>query len=262
MLLVDERHERIVPRRLSSSLPRGIWPASAAFEAISCLLASCQERGARALGKNLGQRWYRPLGFRWTPLLSAVSDRPAVDARRLIGCRSVEPMRLVLERPLRLAGQTFTGGWLERPASCDRERWSALGQPQLLVREVARQLTAAVDERGETIHLTGIYGFGGLESEAEFSPLYCAALLNSSTLRWIAGALGHHARQRGGYLDIKGSLLELLPLLPATRQRSRRIETMARTLVGGPPTSLAAVWAELDAEVAELYGVDVRLHLG
>ena len=146
--------------------------------------------------------------------------------------------------------RSFERAWLTRPASASDKQWSVFGRPQLLVRELARELTAAVDLAGEYAHLTGIYGY--VDLEPDFPVDYLAGLLNSDLLRGFYDRLFWNTHLNGGYLDFKGSYLALLPIVPAPRKTRERIRELALEL--GRADS-AAGWSELNQAVNPLYGL-------
>ncbi len=230
-----------------AATPRHIWSLAEDAEIVFSILEAAGEK-ARSLGVDLGQRIYRPLGFRWATMLDAVQPEPSPGAFRFIGCGSLAPLEIDWDRRLNMQGRSFERCWIGRPAAATDKQWARFGRPQLLVRELARELTAAVDAEGAYAHLTGIYAFAELEPEFPLS--YVAGLLNSDVLRTLYDRLFWNTHLSGGYLDFKGSYLALLPIVPAPASVRDAISELVEAIGDG-----ADLWRELNQAINPLYGL-------
>ncbi len=234
-----------------AGMPRAIWPHADGVETVERVLQRAARGEARYLGCDLGRCRYRPCGFGWRAHVGAVADGDVGRALRFVGCASVTPFRIDWEAPFRLGGRRYQRSWLARPDGVGDEAWADLHRPKLLVREVATALTAAVDATGQYAYLTGLYGYVDLDPELPIE--YVAGLLNSAAVRAFYAALFWNGHLSGGYLDVKGSYLALVPILPSTRADCAAIVECAERLARADDVSARRT---LDRCVNALYGVD------
>lgn len=188
--------------------------------------------------RKVGKLYYRMLGFtNWTDILKFVSyEKPRGEYLKFIGTANVTSFVVDQTIPLKVAGKSFKNCYLKFYPSFSRDAWRIFEKEKLLIKEVAKSLTAAYD-MGEYANLTGAYML--IIRSKDISPFYVLGLLNSKILDFYFGSLYGTTHMAGGYLRFNGSYLKELPIyIPKTSNEHRIIETLAKYIFAAKAASL------------------------
>ncbi|MHA1269928.1 MAG: Eco57I restriction-modification methylase domain-containing protein [Candidatus Helarchaeota archaeon] len=156
---------------------------------------------------------YRPLKFtNWGKFLKDVHKDKEQDkgkSLKFVACGSIEQFGIDWNKNIRLLRNNYKNTFLYRPVNINKKKWEILEKPKILIREIALNLTAAFDEKGEYGNLTGMY----IVYDFKISPYYLLAILNSRVMDWIYKILFGSVHLQGGYLNFHSSYLKVLPII-------------------------------------------------
>ena len=154
---------------------------------------------------------YRPFGFiNWANNIDLIQDESQNERDLLIlGTGNVGKFHIKFEKEIRIAKQKFKLSYFPYNPKFS-ELWPKLSSEKLLIREIAKEITAVYDP-GIFANFTGIYSIviPSLSTNQYFSLL---TILNSNLMNKIFNALYGTLHMAGGYLRYNGSFLKRLPL--------------------------------------------------
>ncbi|MHA1212672.1 MAG: Eco57I restriction-modification methylase domain-containing protein, partial [Candidatus Heimdallarchaeota archaeon] len=178
---------------------------------------------------QLGTISYRLLGFtNWIQKLDLVSQKKtSSNDLKFIGTTNVAKYAVNEQKEITLAKRRFASNYMVFDEQF-ADAWKIFKQPKLLVREIAKELTVALDS-GVYANITGLYMF------IPFNESYLKVLLvilNSTLLNRYFSSLYGSTHMAGGYLRFNGSYLKQLPIvLPTTPISIKAFDIMAEYLL-------------------------------
>ncbi|HUT81494.1 MAG TPA: DNA methyltransferase [Candidatus Bathyarchaeia archaeon] len=165
---------------------------------------------------ELGKFAYRLLGFTdWISSLDYLSpDKKSEKDLLFIGTANVARYLVQNKKELTLAKRRLKEHYLNYNEKFVSS-WEIFLEPKLLIREIAKKLTVAVDP-GKYSNATGIYMF--LPNNRNLLKFFLV-LLNSKLLNRYFSTLYESTHMSGGYLRFNSSYLKQLPvLLPESKE--------------------------------------------
>ena len=193
------------------------------------------------------------MGFEYHAAGSCMTDELPKDTQeylKIISPSHVRPYRIVWNKPTRLFRKIFYHPYIVYdPETISGSAWQFFKQKKIVVRGVAKKLTAAYDDEGYAL-LVNIYGI--TPNRQDLTPEYLLGLLNSEMFDFYHKTLFFLARIPEGSLRYPKSFYNTIPIkLPKTledkklaRQIIRKVETvlqqvnLRRLIVGFPETHL------------------------
>ena len=154
---------------------------------------------------------YRPFGFiNWAKNIKLIqSECKSKRDLLILGTGNVGKYHIKFEKEIRIANQKFNLSYFPYDPKFD-QLWSRISSEKLLIREIAKKITAVYDP-GIFTNFTGIYSIliPSLSTNQYFSLL---TILNSEIVNTIFNSLYGTLHMAGGYLRYNGSFLKRLPL--------------------------------------------------
>lgn len=154
---------------------------------------------------------YRPFGFiNWAKNIDFIQNECKSKRDLLIlGTGNVGKYYIKFEKEIRIAKRKFKLSYFPYDPNLD-EIWTRISSEKLLVREIAKEITAVYDP-GIYSNFTGIYSIliPSLTTHQYFSLL---TILNSEIMNTVFNSLYGTLHLAGGYLRYNGSFLKRLPL--------------------------------------------------
>ncbi|KXB03160.1 hypothetical protein AKJ45_02395 [candidate division MSBL1 archaeon SCGC-AAA261F19] len=111
---------------------------------------------------------------------------------------------------------------INRPPEISDEVWEVFTKKKVLVREVAKALTAAYDANGEYGHLTGMYQYYDFKNE--FNHFVITAYLNSKLFDFFYKSVYGASHMAGGYLNFHSSYMNPLPIKKPTPNSNQKFK--------------------------------------
>jgi len=172
--------------------------------------------------KNIGKFGYRVLGFTdWKNSLAyVVSSEPNRPHLKFIATTNIEPYYINWEREITVSNNRFKNAYLVKPEFIDEEKWNFLASPKIVIREVAKSITVALDEKGEYGYLYGVYSIHNIN---KYEPRFIVAVLNSSVIDFYYKSLYRSSHMAGNYLNFHESYLASIPIVRISIEQQNRI---------------------------------------
>ncbi|MBD3229201.1 MAG: N-6 DNA methylase [Candidatus Lokiarchaeota archaeon] len=207
---IDENFKFYSTKQLNiKKIPNKIIPLSSNIHKLLSILKKENVIPLRELCKFK----YRPLRFTgWGKYLDHIQKNKReseVKILKFIGCGNLEPFGVDWNKTFRLLRTKFKRSYIKKPPSVSEDKWRILEKEKILIREIAQELTAAYDSKGEYGNITGLY----MLYDCKISPYYLTAILNSKILNEIYNILFGSVHLQGGYLNYHSSYLKILPIL-------------------------------------------------
>jgi hypothetical protein len=179
--------------------------------------------------KNIGKFGYRVLEFTdWKKLLAyVVSSEPTTSHLKFIATTNIEPYHINWDREITVSNNKFKNAYLVKPEFIDEEKWNFLASPKIVIREVAKSVTAALDEKGEYGYLYGVYSIHNIN---EYEPHFIVAVLNSSVIDFYYKSLYASSHMAGNYLNFHESYLASIPIVRISIEQQNRIAELVKQI--------------------------------
>jgi hypothetical protein len=179
--------------------------------------------------KNIGKFGYRVLEFTdWKKLLTyVVSSEPTRSHLKFIATTNIEPYYINWDREITVSNNKFKNAYLVKPEFIDEEKWNFLASPKIVIREVAKSVTAALDEKGEYGYLYGVYSIHNIN---KYEPHFIVAVLNSSVIDFYYKSLYGSSHMAGNYLNFHESYLASIPIVRISIEQQNRIAELVKRI--------------------------------
>jgi type I restriction-modification system DNA methylase subunit len=179
--------------------------------------------------KNIGEFGYRVLEFTdWKKLLAyVVSSEPTRSHLKFIATTNIEPYYINWDREITVSNNKFKNAYLVKPEFIDEEKWNFLASPKIVIREVAKSVTAALDEKGEYGYLYGVYSIHNIN---KYEPHFIVAVLNSSVIDFYYKSLYESSHMAGNYLNFHESYLASIPIVSISIEQQNRIAELVKRI--------------------------------
>ena len=208
-------------------IPESLLPVSENLPLCMKILNKADMTLGEVVGKNMD---YRPLGFTdWRRHLDHLKDAHQSDSLKFIGVGNLDKYAIYWDKELGSSRNRYVKKYLPKPHDISDEIWENLKTPKILIREVSKNLIAAYDEKGEYVHITGMYSISNVNNG--FKLKYLLGLINSRLLDFYYSSLYGSSHMAGGYLNYHGSYLKQLPIAKGTGANQSAIVDKVNALI-------------------------------
>jgi restriction endonuclease S subunit len=203
---------------------------------------------------------YRPFGFTdWNDRLSTLKNSYEKESLKFISTPNIFKYHVDWNKKITVNKQSFHRKYIPYFRKY-QSSWAKLCQENILIKEVALNLTAAYS-MGEYGHLTGVYG---LIIKNDLENKYILSLLNSKLMNFYYKSYYGIVHLSGGYLKINSSYLENMPIkIPTNEIQKSMVRLVERILEitkdenylenGREKSEVAKLEKEIDTLVYKLY---------
>jgi methylase of polypeptide subunit release factors len=198
------------------------------------------------------------MGFAYWSMAEFIHDGPVERGLRIATNGFIEPYLFRWNKRVKLYRRYFYQPYLDIENCPLNEPTKRLfQQPKLMIRGVARQLSAQLDDEG--IGLLVAVHASVIRQEAKLDPRYVLGLLNSKLLNWYHRIRYYTGRIPEGSLRYPVSFLETLPIkqlsLPEQQPLISLVDQMLAAKQADPNTDISSLAETLDGLVYGLYGL-------
>lgn len=198
------------------------------------------------------------MGFAYWSLAEFIHDGPVERGLRIATNGFIEPYLFRWNKRVKLYRRYFYQPYLDIencPLNAPTKR--LFQQPKIMIRGVARQLSAQLDEEGIGL-LVAVHAVV-IRQEAKMDPRYVLGLLNSKLLNGYHRIRYYTGRIPEGSLRYPVSFLETLPLKPLSLAGQQPLISLVDQMLAAkqadPNADISSLVETLDGLVYDVYGL-------